>query len=157
MGQVHWKAALSRVVWEAKRKVRASGEFDLQDKNVAFFLNTPWREWMLTSGEVTVTTPQLPDGKMWSEPLHNDGGMSVLHMGITLWGRRDLRCLRSAEGSVDRTYVCTYVPLHDICTYSSGHAHVAAFDAALLRADVPDIGRYERTHIGGCMNVAVYI
>ena len=27
----------------------------------------------------------------WEEPLHQDGGASILHMGLTVYGRRDVR------------------------------------------------------------------
>ena len=35
---------------------------------------------------------QLTSKGSWEEPLHFDGGASILHMGLTLWGSRKLVC-----------------------------------------------------------------
>jgi hypothetical protein len=57
--------------------------------NGKHMLATPFRQWFLTRGELCITAAIDKDGKgHWREPLHQDGGASVLHMGITLYGRR---------------------------------------------------------------------
>jgi hypothetical protein len=47
-------------------------------------------ELCFTSGGSTT------DG-FWEEPKHQDGGMSVLHLGMTLGGNRTLRCWQTDE------------------------------------------------------------
>lgn len=55
------------------------------------FLKRGMEEWCLTSGELAFTRPGSGDD-LWAEPEHLDGGASVLHMGVTLYGRRHVRC-----------------------------------------------------------------
>ncbi len=77
-------------------------EHDLADSvpnNVQHFLTIPVKQWFLTCGELCVSngpdasqktnTPSAVPG-LWSEDRHQDGGMSVLHMGLILYGRRRL-------------------------------------------------------------------
>jgi hypothetical protein len=74
------------------------------------FLDSPFTEWLLTCGEVTFTraevtereaeaNKQLPPEERievidnhWAEERHQDGGASVCHMSLTLWGRRRVVC-----------------------------------------------------------------
>ena len=57
--------------------------------NVTHFLETPIEDWFLTCGHFCVAKVRKPCGELWSESHHQDGGASVLHLGLTLWGRRD--------------------------------------------------------------------
>lgn len=86
---------------QAKVAVRRLSREVVEAPNTEHFLSAPWRDWLLTCAELTVARPQLADGEpLWEEPEHKDGGASILHMGMTLYGRRDLRCQRG-EGATD--------------------------------------------------------
>ena len=52
------------------------------------------REWFVTQATLQITK----EGEAWQEPWHWDGGASLLHMGLTLWGER-LLTARLADGS----------------------------------------------------------
>lgn len=60
--------------------------------NVMQIYDEHWRDWFLSCCEFTVSNPDMGDGSWWEEAPHFDGGASVMHMGLTLYGRRDLRC-----------------------------------------------------------------
>ena len=90
------------MVNKAKAATRRLSEEMVQDKNVQHFLNAPWQEWFLACAELCISKAALADGAgYWEEPCHLDGGASVLHMGMTLYGRRDLR-LEQGTGLVRR-------------------------------------------------------
>ena len=57
--------------------------------NATHFLETPIEDWFLTCGHLCVAKIRKPCGELWSESHHQDGGASVMHLGLTLWGRRD--------------------------------------------------------------------
>jgi hypothetical protein len=65
--------------------------------NCDHFLKTPVEEWLLTCGELCVHAPANADGSYWEEPRHQDGGASILHGGLTLAGRRRLRCEQGGD------------------------------------------------------------
>jgi hypothetical protein len=56
------------------------------------FMSLDVDEWFGNCAELVVLMPSRPDGSFVQEELHTDGGASVLHMGLTLYGRRLLRC-----------------------------------------------------------------
>jgi len=60
--------------------------------NGAHFVSTTWENWVATCGELCITAATNSDGSCWREPEHLDGGASVVHMGVTLFGRRLLVC-----------------------------------------------------------------
>jgi len=60
--------------------------------NGAHFVATTWENWVATCGELCITAATNSDGSCWREPEHLDGGASVVHMGVTLFGRRLLVC-----------------------------------------------------------------
>ena len=61
--------------------------------NGVHFLKTPLEEWFLTCAELVVADGSgRGTGTPWAEPAHQDGGMSIFHMGLTLAGCRDLVC-----------------------------------------------------------------
>jgi len=82
---------------EALRWLRANGP-EGGGKNVQHLVDTPVSAWFLSCGELSIMNPQDYKGAFWSEPKHQDGGASVLHMGITLYGRREVR-FDQGEGS----------------------------------------------------------
>jgi hypothetical protein len=62
-------------------------------KNVTHFLETPANQWFLTCGELCFMEGGCSGNTgldLWSEPQHQDGGASVLHLGVTLYGRRNV-------------------------------------------------------------------
>jgi hypothetical protein len=81
----------------------AVGKISCQDRdtNGQHVMDTPVRDWFLTCGELNITnacpvasspTASSPAAsEPWEEPLHQDGGASILHMGLTVYGRRDVR------------------------------------------------------------------
>jgi hypothetical protein len=60
--------------------------------NGEHFMATPLEEWFVTCGELCFTKGGSSSDGFWEEPKHQDGGMSVLHLGLTLAGNRTLRC-----------------------------------------------------------------
>ena len=57
-------------------------------KNHDHFLSTPMTTWCLVAGQVHI----FREPGALEESCHHDGGASVLHMGVTLYGRRRVRC-----------------------------------------------------------------
>jgi hypothetical protein len=58
------------------------------NRNSEHFLDTPWHQWLLQAAEVHV----FPQAGRVKENLHQDGSAGVIHMGLTLYGRRDVVC-----------------------------------------------------------------
>ena len=58
-------------------------------------LALPPREWLATQGTLQF---HREGDQAWEEPWHWDGGASLLHVGFTLWGERELSC-RTANNS----------------------------------------------------------
>jgi len=63
-----------------KRKVKVG-------ENGSFLLKTPAADWAFDLGAI-----QLMRSNSRRDPVHFDGGASFLHMGLTLYGVRSLRC-----------------------------------------------------------------
>jgi hypothetical protein len=61
------------------------------------FMSLDVEEWFGNCAELVVLMPSRPDGSFVEEELHSDGGASVLHMGLTLYGRRLLRCEQGTD------------------------------------------------------------
>ena len=84
------------------RSLRALAGFEAAalGENGAEFVGTPLLEWFATCGELCISAASNKDAATgpntaatcWSEPQHQDGGASVLHLGVTLFGRRKLVC-----------------------------------------------------------------
>ena len=67
------------------------------------FMDTPAPEYFLPTAELQISNgADRSYGPLWDETRHRDGGASVLHGSLTLWGRRRIRCEQGA-------------PLPDIC------------------------------------------
>lgn len=104
-------------------------------ENGSHFLATPFSEWFATCGELCITAATNSGGTThWSEPEHLDGGGSIVHMGITLFGRRQLVC-HQGTGSPDVALLCkpgsVYMggltgPLHQV-------HHVAPLPGEILK------------------------
>ena len=60
------------------------------NKNSEHFLENPWHTWLLQAAEVHV----LPNAgaRNVKENRHQDGSGGMIHMGLTLFGRRDVVC-----------------------------------------------------------------
>ena len=79
----------------AKTAVRKISR-DERGANGQNFLETPMADWCLSCAELNITNPGA-GADLWEEPLHKDGGASVLHLGLTLYGRRDVRFEQGLE------------------------------------------------------------
>jgi hypothetical protein len=88
-----------------------------QHNNGKHFLETPIEDWLLTCGHFCVVKPETPYGGLWSEPRHQDGGASVLHLGLTLWGHRD--CVFEEIEGIDRKVLLQGGPRDDLSKYST--------------------------------------
>jgi hypothetical protein len=85
-------SALEALRISAKKRLYHMEEADL-GKNGRHFMDAPLSQWFMTCGQLMITAAGSGP-TLWDEPSHNDGGASVLHIGVTLYGRRRCRCLR---------------------------------------------------------------
>ena len=88
-----WKecnaASLAQMIMQATAGLRGLSEGGKgHGKNRDHFLSTPMTTWCLVAGQVHI----FREPGALEEPCHHDGGASVLHMGVTLYGRRRVRC-----------------------------------------------------------------
>ena len=101
-----WKLAngesMLRLVDEARKDLRLHVKHQYQKgsqrdqalgDNGKHFMETPINHWFLTAGQVHIFRNP---GKL-TEAAHYDGGASVLHMGLTLYGRRNLELFRDED------------------------------------------------------------
>ena len=66
--------------------------------NGQHFLGSCMPDWFGTCGELCVSAALNSDGVTgWVEPEHLDGGASIVHMGVTLFGRRELVCQQGPD------------------------------------------------------------
>jgi hypothetical protein len=88
------QVAITEMVHQCKVAVRRLPEKLQNSQNCEHFLKTPLARWLLSSAELCVSKATDPSGGCdhWVEPKHWDGGASILHMGLTLYGKRDLVC-----------------------------------------------------------------
>jgi hypothetical protein len=107
-----WFAAFRGVNAAALADLRAAAVAavrKLEAKDVAengqHFLQTPFDQWLLTCGELCITKAGDSATGFWQEPRHQDGGASVLHMGLTLFGRRTVLC-EQGDGLPDVAIEC---------------------------------------------------
>jgi hypothetical protein len=73
---------------------------DDRGRNGEHFATLPLSEWFCSCGELVFVEPGCEATGFWAEPEHQDGGASVMHLGLTLYGRRDLAC-RQGHGLPD--------------------------------------------------------
>ena len=74
------RASLVLLDAQAKRGVMKLGK-RRYGPNGTHFLKTPVDDWFLTCGELVMVDPGSECKGFWCKPKHQDGGMSVLHMG----------------------------------------------------------------------------
>ena len=91
------------------------------------FLQTPLNEWALTAAELNVTKAGDATNGFWTEPRHTDGGASVLHLGLTLFGRRSVHLEQSDDKPIVRL---DCQPGHVYLATLTGPWHWAAHTAA---------------------------
>ena len=89
--------------------------------NAEHFVETPIEEWFLTCGHFCVAKVRNASGELYSEARHQDGGASVLHLGLTLWGRRDCVFEEVAGNSLRRDGS----PRKSLCNVKSGRLELA--------------------------------
>ena len=71
---------------------------ELLKTNAADLLGLPLDSWFASCAELAISDAR----GNWAEPLHQDGGASVVHGSVTLFGCRTLRC-----HTTDDQVVCT--------------------------------------------------
>ena len=82
----------------ARHKVRTLSAEDALSANVTPFMSGDSPAGCLCAAALSVACvePAGPGGPPLEEPRHLDGGASICHMGITLYGSRTLRCEQPA-------------------------------------------------------------
>ena len=91
------RGALEALRLAGKRRLYRLSE-ETRGRNGEHFMSLTAEQWFANCGELCVTVPKMPDGSYWAEPEHSDGGASVLHLGLTLFGRRYVRCSQDGDG-----------------------------------------------------------
>ena len=94
------RQALLEMEAVAKAAVRRSGP--LGDSG-QLFIDSLMEHWFCCCAELTITKATTEDaGRItyWEEDEHPDGGTSDFGMSVTLYGRRDFRCVQG-EGLPD--------------------------------------------------------
>ena len=88
------KDTIATMVNSALEASRQLPQASLEHPNTQEFLETPLSKWFLSCGEVFFVKFSEEEGLEhdWVEPSHMDGGASVLHLGLTLFGRRSIHC-----------------------------------------------------------------
>ena len=144
---VAWRAAFLAINAEAFAATEASARESLRrlapadrGRNGDEFLKLTLSQWFASCAELVFTEPGCVEDGFWEEPEHQDGGASVLHLGLTLYGRRTLACRRGLglrDVLILNTPGVVYVgqltgPVHQV-------SHQAALESELL--EVPGLGR----------------
>ena len=83
----------------ARAQVRRMGEELTTHVNMKQFLDEPFERMLFTSGELHVAEPGDRERGFWEEASHKDGAGSLLHLSLTEFGRRDVRCEQSSDAS----------------------------------------------------------
>jgi hypothetical protein len=99
---------------ETRRYLRTEGLSEDVPDNAEHFLSTPMKHWLLSCGELCVSNGSDKDFGFWSEPRHQDGGMSVLHMGLTLYGNRALVFDQGEGTRLAQVALCSHFQLPPI-------------------------------------------
>ena len=83
------KSRIAKFVSNAHKAVRAAEPHEEDGdwgSNCKQFLETSHARWFLTVGQLHI----FEEPRALEEDRHFDGGASILHMGVTLFGRRDV-------------------------------------------------------------------
>ena len=86
-----FKSTNAEALGDLSRDARAAAakcEIEGQDKNRQHFMESPLASWFGSAAELCISKA---DGS-WQEPKYQDGGASVLHIGVTIFGRRRMTC-----------------------------------------------------------------
>ena len=78
-----WEEVASRLRGMPRESLKQNGRHFLRNSMETLFL---------TCGEVHVADPGSPERGWRDEPRHRDGAGSAIHLSLTLFGRRDVRC-----------------------------------------------------------------
>jgi hypothetical protein len=90
----------------ARMLSKRPGGGDGPERNRNHFLDCSFEEWWCNCGELCISDAQ----GSWAEDEHQDGGASVLHFGVTLWGSRDVRCTHEKPATSPSAIVVPCVP-----------------------------------------------
>ena len=82
---------------EIALKQLSEAELGLNGKH---YLATPWESWFLTAGEMHI----FDNPGQLHEERHKDGGASILHLNVTLYGRRVLECFTNQTEPASRSW-----------------------------------------------------
>jgi hypothetical protein len=86
-----FKTANAERLSDLSRQARAAAttcQAEGSDLNRLHFLESPFDSWFLSAAEVAISQATGD----WAEMVHQDGGASVIHMGVTLYGERTMTC-----------------------------------------------------------------
>jgi hypothetical protein len=78
------------------RITATSCDVEGQDRNKTHFLESSLDSWFVSAGELVVTKASGD----WEEQWHQDGGASVIHMGVTLYGERNMTSRQPDGGDI---------------------------------------------------------
>ena len=142
-----WRKALLSVNALACEALQASARAAVQrlspedcGKNGLQFLDLGFPQRFASCGELVFVEPGSEEVGYWAEPEHQDGGASIMHLGLTLFGRRALVC-RQGFGHPD--VLVSNAPGTVYVGQLTGPRHQVTHEAAephdLL--EVPGLGR----------------
>jgi hypothetical protein len=86
-----FKTANGERLSDLSRQARAAAtscEAEGADKNRLHFLESPFDSWFVSAAELVISKATGD----WAETVHQDGGASVIHMGVTIYGERTMTC-----------------------------------------------------------------
>ena len=93
------KPLFADIFARARAQLRRMGEGLTTHVNIKQFLEEPFERMLFTSGELHVAEPGDRERGFWEEACHKDGAGSLLHLSLTVFGRRDVRCEQSSDAS----------------------------------------------------------
>ena len=105
---------------------------DVLGRKGRHFLETPTSEWFATAGEMHI----FENPGDLQEPRHFDGGTGILHIGVTIYGRRDVRFHEGPEtgdGPLVLSMPCA--PGHVYMGTVTGVAHLVAHKPPRVRRE----------------------
>jgi len=145
------------------RRLRASGgdwSENTQFCNGTHFLQTHWRRYLNTCGEVHLTDGGDTERGFWVEDHHNDGAASAIQLAIALAGRKYIKFAQPSDGGrLDRQGDDVFVDSEPGTVYFGGitgatHQVVHREAAAHELVEVPSVGR--RCSIAIMMRTALF-
>ena len=110
-------------------------------------------QWFASCGELVFVEPGDEERGFWEEPLHNDGGASVFHMGVTIYGRRDLVCLQPRG---DPNVLVRNVPGTVYLGQLTGPQHQVTHAASAQAEDLLEVPGLGRVGVNVMMRTALF-